>query len=40
MPGHTDSPLLGDKFKEAFALATDLHRSHVRKGTPVHTSVT
>jgi len=35
MPGDTDSPLLGDKFKEAFELAADLHQRHVRKGTAV-----
>ena len=35
MPGDTDSPLLGDKFEEAFQFAADLHWSHLRKGTSV-----
>ena len=35
MPDPTDTPLLGDRFQEAFQLAAHLHRSHLRKGTRV-----
>ena len=35
MPDLTETPLLGDRFQEAFQLAAHLHRFHVRKGTKV-----
>ena len=35
MPDRTDTPLLGDRFQDAFRLAADLHRFHLRKKTKV-----
>ena len=35
MPPDTTTPLLGAAFDEALLLASDLHRTHLRKGTSV-----